>query len=115
MLIALTAIAMGTQNTSLRMAGILPIFTTHVTGALSRFGEQFVTWLLPRKGAPRSGDALAEAVLSAGLWLSFFVGALVASLLLNSWRPATVLIPPIAALVLVIAIDLLRPFAAPSR
>jgi len=31
---------MGTQNTSLRMAGILAIFTTHVTGTLTHFGEQ---------------------------------------------------------------------------
>jgi uncharacterized membrane protein YoaK (UPF0700 family) len=34
-LIAVAAFAMGAQNTSLRMAGILSVWTTHMTGTLS--------------------------------------------------------------------------------
>jgi uncharacterized membrane protein YoaK (UPF0700 family) len=112
-LIALTAVAMGTQNTSLRMAGVLAVFTTHVTGALSRFTEQLVTWLLPRSG-DRPDRALRHAALSGGLWLAFFLGAFAAAELLPRWGPGPMLIPPIAALLLVIAADLVRPFAEPG-
>lgn len=113
-LIALAAIAMGIQNTSLRMAGILAIFTTHVTGSLTRFSEQFVEYVLPRAGI-RPGKALAQAVFSAGLWLAFLLGALLASELLPGRRPGAVLALPILVLLIVIAADLLRPFADPDR
>ncbi len=112
-LIALTAIAMGTQNTSLRMAGILTIFTTHVTGTLTRMGEQFVGYLFARQAGP-STVALARAAFSAGLWLAFLLGALLASQLLPRWGAGDALIVPIALLLMVIAIDLLRPFVEPQ-
>ncbi|MGE5268659.1 MAG: YoaK family protein [Thiohalocapsa sp.] len=112
-LLALLAIAMGTQNTALRTAGILAIFTTHVTGTLTRLSEQLVTGLLPRPGT-RPRAALREAGFSAGLWLAFFLGALLAGELLPQVGPGTVLLPAIGAILVVIAIDLARPFAAPN-
>lgn len=112
LLVALTAIAMGTQNTSLRMAGILTIFTTHVTGTLTRMGEQLVSYLFARQAGP-SAAALTRAAFSAGLWLAFFLGALLASQLLPRWGAGDALIVPIALLLIVIVIDLLRPFAEP--
>ncbi len=113
-LIALTAIAMGTQNTSLRMAGILAIFTTHVTGTLTRFGEQFVDYLLRAPGTC-SRERMAEAGFSAGLWLAFLLGALLAAELLPRLGPAIALALPIGMLLLVIAADLLQPFANIDR
>ena len=109
LLLAFAAIAMGIQNTTLRMSGILAIFTTHVTGALTRSAEQLVTALFERREAPRS-DALRQAGFSAVLWLAFFAGALAASELLPRFGSA-VLWLPIAGLAAVIAADLLRPFA----
>lgn len=111
-LIALTAVAMGTQNTSLRMAGILTIFTTHVTGTLTRMGEQLVSYLFART-RERAQPMLAQAVFSAGLWLAFLLGALLASVLLPRLGTGTTLIAPIAVLLIVIVLDLLRPFAEP--
>ena len=111
-LIALAAIAMGTQNTSLRMAGILAIFTTHVTGTLTRMGEQLVSYLFART-PEQAQPMLAQAVFSAALWLAFFLGALLASELLPRWGVGRSLLPPIAVLLVVIALDLLRPFAEP--
>lgn len=111
-LLALTAIAMGTQNTSLRMAGILAVFTTHVTGTLTRLTEQLAEYLLPREGA-RSRRPLAQAGFSAALWLAFLLGALLASELLPRQGPSAVLLLPIAVLLVVIATDLYRPFAEP--
>lgn len=109
-MVALAAVAMGTQNTSLRMAGILSIFTTHVTGTLTRLGEQLAASLFPREGDPPAAS-LAQAGFSAGLWIAFLLGALAASALLPRWGARATLAPPIAVLILVIAADLLRPFA----
>lgn len=113
-LLALAAIAMGTQNTSLRMAGILAIFTTHVTGTLTRFGEQLVEALFARSAEAMSGN-LAHAGFSAGLWLAFLFGAAAASELLPLWGTGKVLALPIALLLVVIATDLLQPFAETRR
>lgn len=111
-LIALTAVAMGVQNTSLRMAGILAVFTTHVTGTLTRTGEQLVGYLFARR-EERRAPMLAQAAFSAGLWLTFFLGALLASELLPRLGIGRSLLAPIAVLLIVIALDLRRPFAEP--
>jgi uncharacterized membrane protein YoaK (UPF0700 family) len=113
-LLALAAIAMGTQNTSLRMAGILAIFTTHVTGTLTRFGEQLVEALFARSAAALSSN-LAHAGFSAGLWLAFLFGAFLASELLPLWGAGKVLALPIVLLLVVIAADLMHPFAESRR
>jgi uncharacterized membrane protein YoaK (UPF0700 family) len=52
LLLALAALTMGVQNTSLRMAGVVGVFTTHVTGTLTRFGEALVKYLFSRFGRP---------------------------------------------------------------
>jgi uncharacterized membrane protein YoaK (UPF0700 family) len=109
-MLALAAIAMGTQNTSLRMAGILTIFTTHVTGTLTRLGELLANALFARRRG-EAGALLVQAGFSFGLWLAFFLGAIAASELLPVLGDARVLAPPIAVLLLVIAADLLQPFA----
>jgi uncharacterized membrane protein YoaK (UPF0700 family) len=109
LLLALAAVAMGIQNTSLRMSGILAIFTTHVTGTLTRLGEQLASALSARAGAPRD-SALRQAGFSAALWLAFFAGALVASELLPLLGSAALWLP-IAGLIAVIAADLRQPFA----
>jgi uncharacterized membrane protein YoaK (UPF0700 family) len=123
LLVGLSAIAMGTQNTSLRMAGILSIFTTHVTGTLTRFGEQLVNYGFAlsdqlRRGAvtpaaARPAASLHQAAFSAALWVAFLAGAGAASTLTPRWGAATALCLPIALLALVAGIDLLRPLAKP--
>ena len=120
-LIALTGVAMGTQNTSLRMAGILTIFTTHVTGTITRFGEQLVNFGFAlanggdRHGSNRPSAYLGNAAFSGGIWLAFFAGALLASEMLPRWGVGLVLCLPIGALAVVAAADLLRPMAEPKR
>jgi uncharacterized membrane protein YoaK (UPF0700 family) len=111
-LVSVTAVAMGIQNTSLRMAGVLNVFTTHVTGTLTRLGEQLVDLLLSRNVADR-GTTPGQAALSAGLWLAFFLGALLASMLLPRWSIRAVLGLPVAVLLAIVAADLLEPFARP--
>ncbi len=113
-LLALTAIAMGTQNTCLRMAGILSVFTTHVTGTVTRFSEQLIEFVLPRSGR-RSRRSVEQAAFSLVLWIMFLLGALAASELLPSWGPGPMLMPPIAVLVMVAAADLVHPLAKPGK
>jgi uncharacterized membrane protein YoaK (UPF0700 family) len=117
LLLAFAALAMGTQNTSLRMAGVLTIFTTHVTGTLTRLGEQLVALVFAFADRRRGAQPLANAAqigFSAGLWLAFLVGALAASEALPRWGIGASLAFPIAALALIAAIDLARPLA-PAR
>lgn len=113
-LLALAAIAMGTQNTSLRMAGTLSIFTTHITGNLTQLSEQLVNALF---GQPQNGGPphLRRAAMSAGLWLAFLAGAFAASELLPRWGAGRVLALPIAVLLAVIAADLRQPFSDPRH
>jgi uncharacterized membrane protein YoaK (UPF0700 family) len=91
-LIAIVAFAMGAQNISLRMAGILSVFTTHVTGVLSGLGEEVIIGALAllersrRRTAedgrasealrPKHRTAFRNIIRSTALLAGFFAGAL---------------------------------------
>jgi uncharacterized membrane protein YoaK (UPF0700 family) len=99
-LIAIVAFAMGTQNTSLRMAGILGVFTTHVTGTLTGLSEEVIvcafSLLQPDNRRRLKGGFIAENLRgqhrtafenirrSTALLLGFFVGALIGAALLKA-------------------------------
>lgn len=107
LLVAVASIAMGVQNTSLRMAGILGVYTTHVTGTITRLSEDLVAFgfaLADRLGArrkaletetPRSrGPArLGKIGLSAGLFAGFLAGAWLGAYLVPLWGYADALRP----------------------
>lgn len=118
LLLALAAMAMGIQNTSLRMAGVVTAFTTHVTGALTRFSEQLIDYgfgLASRPVPGRPAPSLGRVLFSAGIWLAFLAGGGAASVLTQRWSARIVLLAPIAVLLLVALIDLIQPFAQPRR
>lgn len=80
-LVGLSAFAMGTQNASLRAAGVLNIYTTHVTGTLTRMSQRAVEFLFA-VGDRRRGSAhrvrcqkLRQAGHLAVLWLAYVAGA----------------------------------------
>lgn len=124
-LIAVVAGAMGVQNTSLRMAGILPLFTTHVTGALTDLSEE----LIVRAGQPfrprdrhTAPDRFAAGTLrrwlSAGLGhlsrttallLGFFLGALAGAALLPAAGIGRTIAVPLVLLLAIGAIDWVHP------
>jgi uncharacterized membrane protein YoaK (UPF0700 family) len=97
--IAVVAFAMGTQNTSLRMAGIISVFTTHMTGALSGLSEEIIICgfsLLQPRARRRAPGGFAAATLrekhpqafktigqSVALLVGFFAGALAGAALLK--------------------------------
>jgi uncharacterized membrane protein YoaK (UPF0700 family) len=123
-LLAIAAITMGAQNTSLRMAGILSVYTTHVTGAVTRFSEHAVAWLfaLGDRRRPNGHDRshrrpteeLGQAALSGAIWAAFLGGAYFASYLAPLWG-VVALVWPIGIVLLVGAIDCACPLARFER
>jgi uncharacterized membrane protein YoaK (UPF0700 family) len=119
-LLAIAAIAMGAQNTSLRMAGILSVYTTHVTGAVTRFSEHAVAWMFALidqrkpsgddRSRRRPGHELGQALLAAAIWIAFLGGAVFAGYLAPRWG-LRALAWPIAIVILVGVIDCVCPLA----
>lgn len=127
-MVAIVAVAMGAQNTSLRMAGILSVFTTHITGALTNFSEALIasgfTLLQPGKrgragggfAAERlkshHGEALKNLAQSLAILLGFFLGAWAGALLSRTTGIAGAMPVPLALLVLVGLIEWRVPLTA---
>ncbi len=119
-LVALAAFSMGLQNISLRTAGVLSVFTTHVTGTLTRLGEQFVACafaIAARLGRRRAKDdgpaplaALGQAGFAASLWLAFLAGGGTAGAVLPNWGFASLGLP-IAVLLVIAGFQLIAPVA----
>lgn len=133
-MVGIVALAMGTQNTSLRMAGIISMFTTHITGALTSLSEEVVVaafTLLETKKRHRAkggiasdilqrhhGKALASITQSGLLLLGFFIGALGGATLSRPFGYGVALIVPISLLTAVGAFDWLVPlteFPSPAE
>ena len=125
LLIALPAAAMGVQTVTVTRVGSLRVYTTYLTGSLSKFAEaltEYLFWAWDRtKGrfhrrigkvlrvTPRQEPAQLAA-LTAGLWGAFFTGAVAGAAGDYAWgRMALIL--PMALLAAAIAIDLTYPVA----
>jgi len=127
-LIAVVAFAMGTQNTSLRMAGILSVFTTHVTGALSSLSEELVVcaFSLLRPDSAFAAESLRakhpkafrNALRSAALLAGFFAGAVVGAVLFRPGALVAAMTIPLVLLAAVGAFDWVVPltrFPSPAE
>ncbi|HWB51586.1 MAG TPA: YoaK family protein [Stellaceae bacterium] len=111
-LVALAAFAMGAQNTSIRMARILSVYTTHMTGALTGLGEALVAAALPlgaASGRERHAGVLATIAQSLALLLGFIAGALAGAWLLKIAGLAAAMSLPLALLVLAAVVDGVAP------
>lgn len=115
-LVSLAAAAMGLQNTSLRIAGILTVYTTHLTGTITKFSEYAVAWAfsMRRRGDPSRGKRHAAnargALLCAALWLGFACGSLAASWLAPDISALGLLLP-LAIVVGVMLVDCASPLS----
>lgn len=123
-LAAVVALAMGTQNTSLRMAGVLSQFTTHVTGTLTGFSEEIIVCAFAAARRPRGGayGGLKTPVLrerhptafrnigrSAALLLGFFLGALAGATMLTAVGLGAAMAAPLAVLLAIAVLDWTHP------
>jgi uncharacterized membrane protein YoaK (UPF0700 family) len=99
------------QNTSLRTAGILTAYTTHVTGTVTRFGESTVAWLLAvREPRGTAGESGRDALMSVALWSGFLLGAAFAAFL-QSRVQALGFVFPLAIVLMIGVVDLVAPLA----
>lgn len=124
-LIAIAALAMGAQNTSLRMAGILSVWTTHMTGTLSALSEELIVCgfsLLQPKNRRKAGGGFAAGSLqqkhptafrnigqSAALLIAFFCGAVAGAAEFRSAGIGIAMVVPLALLVAIGVVDWLAP------
>lgn len=125
-LLSMPAAAMGLQTVTVTRVFGLRVYTTYLTGSLSKFAEAVVHhafWFYDRtRGHSRKRFWIAlrvsmhqkyaqHAVLTGGLWVAFFVGTVCGALLKQRYRLLSLLFP-CAILLLATIVDLFRPVAA---
>jgi uncharacterized membrane protein YoaK (UPF0700 family) len=124
-LIAVVAFAMGAQNTSLRMAGILSVYTTHMTGTLSGLSEELIicglSLLQPRNRRKAHGGFAAGSLQekhpaafknigqSAALLAAFFAGAVAGATALKGGGVGMAMVVPLVILGVVGLVDWVTP------
>jgi uncharacterized membrane protein YoaK (UPF0700 family) len=111
--VGLMAGAMGLQNASLVRVGASSVYTTHVTGNLTRLAREAAHWLVslmpPFNRANDAGKRSARrALLMASVWSSYLCGGL-----LGIWGRAALglraLVFPLVVIVALVALDRVRP------
>lgn len=120
--VALAAVAMGVQNVSLRASGALSVYTTHVTGSLTRLADDAVTyglWVwdrLRRRRPPMRGrlarliaasprhPSLREMLFLTATWTAYVLGAAGGAIGLVYWGIAVVF-APLAVLAIVTGVQ----------
>ena len=120
-LVALLAFAMGVQTATLTHVGALTIYTTFVTGTLTKLTESFTRVLfwahdqlreLKRishvvRLAPGQKD-VREGAMLASTWTCYLVGAALGTIVKQRWELRALYLP-VAVLLVFILIDQLRP------
>jgi uncharacterized membrane protein YoaK (UPF0700 family) len=124
LLLALLSLAMGVQNASLSHFGPLSVRTTHVTGNLATLADEmarFGIWfhetrrrigLCSTLAASWSELSFRETMFLLFVWLSYFAGAAIGTVLLVFWHLAAVL-PGVVILIALLIVDLNDPVLAP--
>lgn len=119
-LVALLAFAMGVQTATLTHVGALTIYTTFVTGTLTKLTESFTRALfwgydqLRQTGisdivrlARRQRD-VQEGAMLASTWSCYVIGAAIGTIVKQRWELRALYIP-VAVLIIFIIVDLVRP------
>lgn len=122
-LTGLGALAMGLQNASLTHVGPLTVYTTHITGTLTKFGSSLVeaiSWIMMarrQQPRPRWRELLRRGsrkkqgfgvLLMGGLWLCFLSGGTAGALAWLSWGLGALGVPLLLVLA-VVSYDLYHP------
>lgn len=120
-LVALLAFAMGVQTATLTHIGALTLYTTFVTGTLTKLTESFTRVLfwsydqLQQLGRMSDVVRLAakhrdvrEGAMLASTWSCYVVGATLGIAFKQRWELRSLYLP-VAVLVIVIVVDQLRP------
>jgi len=125
LLVSLIAAAMGVQSASLRKIGALTIFTTFITGTLTKLATDladYLFWLRDRtrgRGSRRLTRALRlsarqesfqAVVLLSALYLAYVIGAFIGAIGFQHWGVAVAAAPLLLVLVAIV-VDLIRPIS----
>lgn len=112
----LLSLAMGLQNATLIRVGASSIYTTHVTGNLTRLAREAahsVWWLEDRAAGRAAGHALAQrstrrVLLMTAMWIGYTLGAIVGALAADRFgRPGAV--AAVVVLAALVAADAFEP------
>jgi uncharacterized membrane protein YoaK (UPF0700 family) len=116
--VGLLALAMGLQNATLVRVGASSVYTTHVTGNLTRLareGAHALLWMI--HGRPDDEDdrrAVRRVGLVATMWALYLVGAVAGTLAVGRWGRFGAALA-LAVLVPLIVLDQLRPIGGHAR
>lgn len=126
-LVALLTLPMGLQTAALRRVGSQTVHTTYITGMLTKFAEESVNYLFwlrdQRRHHRRLGlvlrlmprqAAFNRALLLAGIWTSYAIGALWGGYSETVWN-LRALIVPLCVLAGIVVLDLFMPINVPSK
>lgn len=111
-MVVLPAAAMGVQNAMLRRVGHHRVRTTFITGMLTNTAQGLVDSVVSvfsRNGKTR--EHFADFIFYGGIWFCFAGGGIVGAFIDQRYGPVALLLP-IAGLGTLIALDMVRPFAA---
>jgi len=117
----LPAAAMGMQTVTITRIGDQRVYSTYMTGSLSKFAEALAGygfWLSDRIRSGRPGwpreavrhRLLGHAAVTGGLWLLFLIGGFSGALSQMTWG-LRALGWPVLALALIFGLDRLRPIS----
>jgi uncharacterized membrane protein YoaK (UPF0700 family) len=119
-MVAWLAFAMGVQTATLNHFGALTIYTTFVTGTLTKFSESFTRALFwgydKLRQSPasvvvrlaRKQDDVCDSAFLASVWSCYVIGAALGSMLKARWQLRALYIPVVVLLVFIV-VDQLRP------
>ena len=126
LLLSIPVGAMGVQTVTVTSINGLRVYTTYLTGSLSKFAEAIVDylfWLRDRthgRFTTRFGKVLRvsprrrsfqHAILTAGLWVAFFLGSCCGALAEPRFKLLS-LFAPMTILITAVIVDLIWPVAA---
>lgn len=120
-LVALLAFAMGIQTATLTHVGALTVYTTFVTGTLTKLTESFTRVLFwgydqlaqvkrlshVVRLAPRQKD-VREGAMMGSIWICYLVGAAIGTVLKQKWELRALYVP-VVILAGFILLDQVRP------
>ncbi len=119
-LVALLAFAMGVQTATLTHIGALTVYTTFVTGTLTKLTESFTRMLfwaydhvrnLGTSGIVRHAlgqQDVQEGAMLSSTWICYVIGAAIGTVLKLRWELRALYVP-VAVLVVFVVLDLFRP------
>lgn len=114
LLIALSAVALGTQSTAVRSLGVGGVTSTYVTGTITDVTERAVSrvrWALSSteggdESAKRASTSIRDLTIPAYVWVAYCLGAIVGGAAMLRYPSGTVFVPVVLVALVVVGAPL---------